>query len=58
MMNRLFTLTLVLLTASSAFAFQDDSNVLWSDSVVQTESDGPSILIIPMQGQMHTDIHN
>ena len=58
MMNRLFTLTLVLLTASSAFAFQDDSKVLWSDSVVQTESDGPSILIIPMQGQMHTDIHN
>ena len=58
MINRLFTLTLVLLTASSAFAFQDDSNVLWSDSVVQTESDGPSILIIPMQGQMHSDIHN
>jgi len=30
----------------------------WSDSVVETEEEGPSILIIPMKGQMHTDIRH
>ena len=28
------------------------------DSVVETSEEGPSILIIPMEGQMHTDIHH
>jgi hypothetical protein len=28
------------------------------DSVVQTEEEGPSVLIIPMEGQMHTDINH
>jgi hypothetical protein len=30
----------------------------WSDSVTETEEDGKSILIIPMRGQMHTDIQH
>jgi len=28
------------------------------DSVVETSEEGPSVLIIPMQGQMHTDINH
>ena len=37
-------------------AIQDTDKLEWSDSVVQTEEEGPGILIIPMYGQMHTDI--
>ena len=28
------------------------------DSVVETEEEGTSVLIIPMEGQMHTDINH
>ena len=30
----------------------------WSDSVIETEEEGKAILIIPMEGQMHTDVNN
>ena len=33
-----------------------DPDSLWSDSVIETKEEGKAVLIIPMQGQMHTDI--
>lgn len=39
----------------TSFAFQSD---VWSDSVTVTDDDGPAVLVIPMRGQMHTDIHH
>ena len=37
-------------------AIPDTGDLKWSDSVVQTDEEGDGVLIIPMQGQMHTDI--
>ncbi len=37
---------------------QEPQDFQWSDSVVETDEEGKSILIIPMQGQMHTDIRS
>lgn len=41
---------------SMAFGIQDAPQMQWSDSVVKTSDSGKSVLIIPMEGQMHTDI--
>ena len=30
----------------------------WSDSVIETEEEGKAVLLIPMEGQMHTDVNN
>ncbi|MBC8309215.1 MAG: hypothetical protein ISR75_05770 [Phycisphaerales bacterium] len=51
-------ITLLSLTAflASSFAVSAPQEANWADSVVETESEGTSILIIPMDGQMHTDI--
>ena len=35
-----------------------DPDSLWSDSVIETKEEGKAVLIIPMQGQMHTDIQH
>ncbi|HIA71224.1 MAG TPA: hypothetical protein EYO01_00740 [Phycisphaerales bacterium] len=43
--------------AVSAFATTPQDDV-WSDSVIETEEDGVAVLIIPMHGQMHTDIQH
>ena len=43
--------------ATSAIALTPQENV-WSDSVIETEDDGIAVLIIPMHGQMHTDIQH
>ncbi|MBT5365279.1 MAG: hypothetical protein HOI88_04035 [Phycisphaerae bacterium] len=43
--------------ATSAIASTPQENV-WSDSVIETEDDGIAVLIIPMHGQMHTDIQH
>jgi hypothetical protein len=48
----LFTIAFIV---NASFAFQDG---VWSDSVIETDDDGPGVLIIPMHGQMHTDIHH
>jgi len=55
--TRFFTVVLLLVaySAHTSFAFQAD---VWSDSVTVTDDDGPGVLIIPMRGQMHTDIHH
>ena len=45
------------LTSQFAFANNDPEGMHWSDSVVETDEEGKSILIIPMDGQMHTDIN-
>ena len=41
---------------SLAQAVPDTGDLKWSDSVVQTDEEGDGVLIIPMQGQMTTDI--
>ena len=56
--SRNVLITTFTLCLSTSFAQQTDDAAIWSDSVVQTEDEGPAILIIPMQGQMHTDIHH
>ncbi|MDP7004930.1 MAG: hypothetical protein QF718_01795 [Phycisphaerales bacterium] len=57
--------TLIVIQFSITFSIQEASALQptpetnWTDSVVKTEGNGPGILIIPMNGQMHTDIrHN
>ncbi|MDG1136972.1 MAG: hypothetical protein P8N28_01825 [Phycisphaerales bacterium] len=50
-----FLLFTIALSAETSFAIQ---NGVWSDSVIETDDDGPGVLIIPMHGQMHTDIHH
>jgi len=42
--------------ASLLYGVPNSQHIQWSDSVVQTAEEGKAILIIPMQGQMHTDI--
>ena len=37
---------------------QTPNPLQWSDSVVETEEEGTSVMIIPMDGQMHTDIRH
>jgi hypothetical protein len=44
--------------SASLFSFQSPEKSTWSDSVTETEEGGKSVLIIPMQGQMHTDINH
>ena len=61
-MNIRIALSVFLSTAmwspSTLFAFQNQDTLSWSDSVTETEKDGKSVLIIPMQGQMQTDINH
>jgi hypothetical protein len=51
-------LSLLSITAfiSAALAVSTSQEANWADSVVETEEEGPGVLIIPMDGQMHTDI--
>ncbi len=42
--------------ASSMSTSEPEFN--WSDSVIETEEEGKAVLIIPMEGQMHTDVNN
>ena len=53
--NSVFLCILGIFT-SITFATQDTPPMKWADSVVRTSDSGKSVLIIPMEGQMHTDI--
>ncbi len=59
------TIHLLCFLATYVFAFpslaitsepNDSQQTKWADSVVETDEEGPGILIIPMKGQMTTDI--
>ena len=54
--NLTFICTLACTCVVSLFADEETPQMQWSDSVVQTDELGKSVLIIPMEGQMHTDI--
>ena len=55
-LHSILTICVFGLCTAIVFGVQEAPKMQWSDSVVKTEDLGKGILVIPMEGQMHTDI--